>query len=56
MCLSFMLLRMLNLSVFYFFDVSVAPFIYVLIIVLSFIVLFVNKSRSSLCTHARAFA
>ena len=56
MCLSFMLLRMLNLSVFHFCDVFVASFIYVLIIVLSFIILFMNKSQSSLCTHARAFA
>ena len=31
-------------------------FYYVLIIVVSFIVLFVNKSRSALRTHSRAFA
>ena len=56
MCLSSMLLRMLNLFVFHFCDVFVASFIYVLIIVVSFIVLVVNKSRSSLGTHLRAFA
>ena len=56
MYLSFMLLRMLNLSVFHFCDVFVASFIYVLLIVLSFIALFMNKSRSSLRTHSRAFA
>ena len=56
MCLSFMLLRMLNLSIFHFCDVFVASFIYVLIIEVSFIVLIVNKSRSSLHTHSRAFA
>ena len=44
MCLSFMLLRMLNLSVFDFCDVVVASFIFVLIIAVSFIVLLVNKS------------
>ena len=54
--LSSMLFRMLNLSVFHFCDVFVTSFIYVLIIVVSFIVLFVNKSRSSLRTHSRAFA
>ena len=52
--LSFMLLRMLNLSVFYFCDVFVASFIYVLIIMVLFIILLVNKSRSSLRTHLRA--
>ena len=50
MCFSFMLLRMLNLSIFHFRDVFVASFIYVLIIVVSFIVLLVNKSQSSLRT------
>ena len=53
MCLSFMLLGMLNLSVFYFCDVFMASFIYVSIIVVSFTVLLVNKS---LHTHSRAFA
>ena len=52
MCLSFMLLRMTNLSVFHFCDVFVASFIYVLLIVLSFIVLLVNKSQLSFAhTH-----
>ena len=51
-----MLLRMLNLFVFHFYDVFVASFIYVLIITVSFIVLLVNKSQSSLRTHSRAFA
>ena len=55
-CLSFMLLRMLNLFVFYFCDVFVVSFIYVLIIMVLFIILLVNKSRSSLRTHSRAFA
>ena len=41
------MLHMLNLSVFYFYDVFVASFIYVLIIAVSFIVLLVNKSQSS---------
>ena len=50
-----MLLRMLNLSVSDFCDVFVTSFIYVLIVVVSFIVLIVNKSRSSLRTHSRAF-
>ena len=54
-CLFFMLLRMLNLSVFYFCDVFVASFIYVLIIMVLFIILLVNKSRSSFRTHSRAF-
>ena len=56
MCLSFMLLRMLNLSVFHFCDVFAASFIYVLIIAVSFIVLLVNKSQSSLHTHTLVFA
>ena len=47
---------MLNLSVLYFYDVFVASFVYVLIIVVSFIVLIMNKSRSSLRTASRAFA
>ena len=42
-----MLLCMLNLHVFHFCDVFVAFFIYVFIIVLSFIVLLVNKSQLS---------
>ena len=53
--LSFILLRILNLSVSHFCDEFVASFIYVLIIVVSFIVLIVNKSRSSLREHSRAF-
>ena len=56
MCLSFMLLRMLNLSILHFCDVFVAFFIYVLIIAVSFIVLLVNKSQSFLHTHSHAFA
>ena len=44
MFLAFMLLRMLNLFVFHFSYVFVASFIYVLIIVVSFIVLLENKS------------
>ena len=48
--LSFMLLRMLNLSILHFCDVFVASFIYVLIFLVSFIVLFVNKSQLSF-TH-----
>ena len=51
--LSFMLFSMLNLSVLHFCDVFVAFFIYVLIFVVSFIILIVNKS---LHTHSRAFA
>ena len=47
-----MLLRMLNVSIFQLCDVFVASFIYVLIIVLLFIVLLVNKSFR---THSRAF-
>ena len=63
-CLSY-LFRMLNLSIeiicvvvmpcFVYFTYGIS-FYYVLIIVVSFIVLLVNKSQSSLLTHSRAFA
>ena len=51
----FVIFRMLNLSVFHFRDVFMASFIYVLIIMVLFIILLVNKSRSSFSTHSRAF-
>ena len=56
MCLSFMLLRIFNLSIFRFRDIFVTSVIYVLIIAVSFIVLLVNKSQSSRRTHSHAFS